>query len=53
MNSNDNSMYLTADQCKKLMNQIDLDKLFDNLLVEYQKRNKTKQLKVELIRKEK
>ena len=50
MNSNDNSIYLTTEQCKKLMEKIDLDKLYDNLLVEYQKRTKSK--KIILVRKE-
>lgn len=53
MNNNDKSMYLTTEQCKQLVEKMDLDKLFDNLLVEYQKRTKSKQLKVELVRKEK
>ena len=44
-----NSNHLTNEQCKQLVEQIDFDKLFDNLLIEYQKRNKSK--KLELVRK--
>lgn len=41
------------EQYKKVLKQINLDKLYDNLLEEYKKKNKSKKLKVELVRKEK
>lgn len=49
--SNNNSDHLTSEQCREIVKHIDFDKLFDDLLIEYQKRNKTK--KIKLVRKEK
>ena len=42
---------LTPEDCKKISKQINFDKLFDSLMVEYKKKKKTK--KIELVRKEK
>ena len=43
---------LTHEQCKILASKIDFDKLFNNLLVEYKKREDDKKLQKVLIRKE-
>ena len=53
MVNGNNSMHLTSEQCRALMKQIDFDKLFDNLLIEYKKKLEDKTLKKELKRKEK
>ncbi len=41
------------EQYKKVLKQINLDKLYDNLLREYKKKNEPKKLKIEFVRKEK
>lgn len=48
----DNSISITKEQWKSLMQKIDLDKLYDDLLVEYKKKEESKKLQMRLVRKE-
>ena len=47
-----NSISITKEQWNALMKKIDLDKLYDDLLVEYKKKEESKKLQMRLVRKE-
>ncbi len=48
-----NNSYLTSKECEKIIRKLDFDKLFDDLMTEYKRKNNNKKTKMILKRKEK